>query len=115
MAIGCCCLDVALVHHAFRILPGCGSRLGKQQIAHLPLRPVKLRLGIADGAVQQRGDLVMLVPLNGMKTKDLSATCREFTDRPAEEDTVDDAREIRIVLSKVAPQRWRLERHGLVK
>src|SRR6202049_2942632 len=113
--IVCGCLDTALVHPASPILPACGSPVEKQQIPHLPLRPVKLRLGVADGAVQQLGDLVMLVPLNCMKTKDLSATCREFADRPAEEDTVDDTREIRIILSKVAPQRWRLERHGLVK
>src|ERR1700724_3404342 len=112
-AIVCGDLDTALVHPAYPILPACGSPVEKQQIPHLPLRPVKLRLGVADGAVQQRGDLVMLVPLNCMKSKDFSAACREFADRPAEEDTVDDAREIRIVLSNVAPPRRRLEGHGL--
>jgi hypothetical protein len=43
---------------------------------------VKLRFRVADGAVQQFCDLAMLVPVDFMKTKDLSATGRERLDRP---------------------------------
>jgi hypothetical protein len=35
---------------------------------------VKLRLRSVDGAVQQFGDLVMLIPVNLMKTEDPSVT-----------------------------------------
>jgi len=59
-------------------------RLGRQQTPNLQLRPVKLRFRVADGAMQQFGDLVMPVSLNFMKIKDLSATCRERLGSPAE-------------------------------
>ena len=64
----------ALVRDAYRIPKWGAAPLGKQQTPHLPLRTVKLRLRGVDGEVQQFGDLAMLIPLNFVKTKDLSVT-----------------------------------------
>ena len=72
------------VRHAYRIPKAGAVPLGIQQTSHLQLRLVKLRFRVADGAVQQFGDLAMLIPVNFMKTKDLSAACRERLDRPVE-------------------------------
>src|SRR5689334_1622479 len=56
----------------------------------------------------------MLVPVNGMKNKYFAAARRQFLDRPAEQDAVDGAGEIRITFSIVAAQRWRIGRYRLV-
>src|SRR5216684_7095858 len=98
-------------------MAGFGARhaflLRKQEVAHLELRFVELRLGVADGAPQQVGNLVMLIAFDLMQSEDRSAAFRKFLDRPAQGNAIDRAGEGRIVSSEVAPQR-RLRRHRLV-
>ena len=60
----CRCHGPALVRRAYRIPKAGAAPMGKQQITHLQSGMAKLRLRAADGAVQQFGDLAMLVPVD---------------------------------------------------
>src|SRR5580692_10572601 len=68
----------------------------KQQIPHLELCSVELRLGGADRALQHLGNLMMLIPFDLMQGKDCPATCGKLLDRRTQSYTIDDAREGRV-------------------
>ena len=54
--------------------------LGKQQIPHFQLRPVKLRFRVAGWCSATVRQFLDAVGVNFMKTKDLFETCRECLD-----------------------------------
>ena len=98
--------QISLAHTAVSLRAPADLGLWKQQSPHFEFGFVQLRFRVADGAVEQLGDLVVLITFYFVQSKDLAAAFRQFLQRPSQSNSIHDSGEVGIGLSEIAVQRW---------
>src|SRR5438270_12327906 len=99
------CLEGQLSRIAVLARAPADLRLGKQQRTHLQLRFVQLRFRVADRAVQQLRNLVMLVPFHFVQGEDGPASFWTLLQCATQRNAVHHTREFGIRSSKTTMQR----------